>query len=150
MFAFPAEGRNFNVCMIRDHARISLSLSIPPYILSTIHLLLFYVSLLIIVVKSARRTGRGLLQLPFNPYCSLGPSCSNRPSFPSLAISPIVSPFPCVRSSLSPYRLTPFSPPLSVCHEMHVRTYLVSFPQRKEEMRGETGKEEKEKERERP
>jgi hypothetical protein len=46
--------------------------------------------------------------------------------------SPIILSLPVARLPLdahpSPLRVTPFAPSLSVCHEMHVKTYLVRFP----------------------
>lgn len=124
--------------MIHDRAQISLSLSFFLCVPSSIRLLLFYLSTVpTIVIKSARRTGRGLLQLPSNPYCPsvhLPPMDSGSFSLPSLSsslISPLYAPL------YLPYALTPFSPPLSVCHELHVKTYLVSFAQWREEVRGE-------------
>lgn len=96
---FVNEGRNFDVCMILVHGSLSLFISF------SIRLPLFYVSA--IVIKSARRTGRGLLQLPSTPHCF-----SNR-LFPmhsrsATLVSPTVSPSPLlvVRPSVSPLRVT--------------------------------------------
>lgn len=78
-----------------------------------------------IVIKSARRTGRGSLRLPSTPHCSLYSS-------PSIALA--VHRPRCTRPAVSLLRVTlsaqppsRCAPPLSVCHEMHIKTYLVRF-----------------------
>lgn len=120
----------------------SLSLS------SSSRLPLFYVSA--IVIKSARRTGRGLLQLPSTPHCSFV-GLSPMHSRSAAPVSSTASPFhpPVVRPSVSPsypllHRPSPVSPPLSVCHETRVKTYLVRFVRRRErKRRRRAGEEEK-------
>jgi len=46
---------------------------------------------------------------------------------PMLTVHHSPSPSPSLSAHLSPLRATPFAPSLSVCHEMHVKTYLVRF-----------------------
>lgn len=93
------EGRSFNVCMIHDRTQISLTLS------SSSRLPLFYVSA--IVIKSAGRTGRGLLQLlsTFPRSVSLQRTRGPLPPFFHFPLSSTllcIIPYPLLRCPLSP------------------------------------------------
>lgn len=95
--------------MIHDRARISLSLSL----LFSIYLPLFYVSA--IVIKSVRRTGRGLLQLP--PPRIVPPSVSLTLSS-ALAVRRPRLPVPLSQQRYAPlyhpYALPSLPPPVPV------------------------------------
>jgi len=102
--------------MIRDRAQLARSLSL------SLSSSLLRLAVPAIVVKSARRTGRGLLQLPSMPLVVRLPPMLTVHRSPSLTL-------PCPSTRIPHrYALPPLPRHCPVCHEMHVKTYLVRFP----------------------
>lgn len=125
------EGRSFDVCMIHDRAQISLSLFCSFSFIQQPSSSLLRLSHR---HKVSQAHGTRFAATTLYPALFLGRSLSNAGRRPRLSIFPSavrlsVSPLP------SPPPLTPVSPPLSVCHETRVKTYLVRFARKGEETR---------------